>query len=194
MDNEQYAKVKDKRDSYREMIWNEQSVLHHRVAWLIQINAFLFVGYYTVKISDNLKYPEKLYFISTISLLAIVFCSLILSMLAAVVTAWKDIYGQWVRDKKDFAGPDIFGMAPPFDENGIKSIFPYLSAENFLPAIFILFWLNVFLFERHQAVGQENFDLIGRVFLWAPIASVFLILAGIIFFWVWIFFKRTKKK
>ncbi len=163
------------RAAFREMICNEELLIHRRLTWLLAVQAFLFTGLFNTV--STARY-------SWVVLMAVAGASismLILSALLASVTVFGNINAGWLKIRpQEYEGPDIFGMAPPFVEGKFVPE-PYMSSENAVAFILWIFWFVIFILYFLKA---------HMCFLWSclSVAAMVVNFVGVCWFW----FMQTK--
>lgn len=168
---------------YREMLRNEETLIHRKITWLISIHAFIFAGiFFAFTNASDFHFfsngaDSLIYGIAILGLVASV---LIESDLIAAVKASKKVKDEWDKIKPDnYAGPGLFAYPPDFKE--YMGVLPYLSSVNVLPILFIVMWLMFFF---------RNYLLFYRFLILVMI----IIIIGAFVFWLIIDKKRYSKK
>lgn len=189
--NEGQNEFEKNRTIFREMIVNEELLIHRRLTWLFQIQIPIIValvGGIFMLIDKDIALNENQILLlkkglAIVSFLGFVFSVLIYSALFAATKAMSDIKTKWHEISQELKekykgqihdGQDIFGLHPD------NSIMPYFSSENMIALTFVFMWLAISIFiSVYVTIG----------FLVSDAILVFLI----ILFWLYIFiFKKNK--
>ena len=142
------SQIEKKRVILRDMIINEETLIDHRLTWLIQIQAFIFaavfaVQYFPLDLKGTIPWLTTL-----LSILGGVSSLLAMAALIGATQAMREIDANWRKTRPEiYDGPGIFGLDPEFTkyEGIFKGKLPYLSSENMLAFMFSLAWIVVAL-------------------------------------------------
>lgn len=127
---EDKKKIEEVGATLRSMVEHETAQVDRRLAWMCQIEGFLFAAL-------GFAWEKGPKLVPIFAIMGIAVAVLVFNSLIASTAALNRIRRCWSELKpKDFDGPDVFGLYPKK-----PTILAFACSENMLPIVFIVGWL-----------------------------------------------------
>jgi len=124
----------EREEVVRVMIQRENEVIHHRIAWLATVEAFLFS---VLGVAWDKQGTGPL--ILLLCILGITMALIAFFALHGATLAIKRLFEWWeIKKPEDYSGPGVIGLPLP------KSpILRFIGPWTFIPILFIIAWIGV---------------------------------------------------